>query len=70
MYLIFVVWCDNEGVDVSGLVVLALDVLVDEVVLSLVVEDDVDLLGGVAADVGAEHNVVLGLAVHVLSSDG
>ena len=54
----------------SGLVVLALDVLVDEVVLSLVVEDDVDLLGGVAADVGAEHNVVLGLAVHLLSSDG
>ena len=43
----------------SGLVVLALDVLVDKMVLSLVVEDDMNFLGGVTADVGAEHNIVL-----------
>ena len=41
------------------------DVLLDEVVLALVLEDDVHLLGAGAADVGAEHHVVGGVAVHV-----
>lgn len=32
---------------------LAFDLLLDEMILALVIEDNVDLLGGVAADVGA-----------------
>ena len=40
--------------------------LLDEVVLAAVVEDDVDALGARSADVGAEHDLVLGVAVHVL----
>lgn len=50
-------------------IVLALDVLVDQVILALVVEDDVHFLRRVAADVGPEHDIVLGLAVHVLGGD-
>merc|ERR1719167_879677 len=46
-------------------VVLATDVLLDQVVLALVLEDDVDLLGAWAADVRAEHDIVGALAVHV-----
>lgn len=47
-------------------VILAADVLVDENVLALVVEDNVHLLGAGPADIRAEHDVVLGVAVHVL----
>ena len=68
-YLVLVVWSDDEGVDVRELVILALDVFVDQVVLSLVVEDDVDALGAVATDVGTEHDVVLGVAVHVIAAN-
>ena len=67
-YLVLVVRSDDEGVDVRELVIFALDVLVDQVVLSLVVEDDVDALGAVAADIGTEHDVVLGVAVHVIAA--
>lgn len=35
-------------------------------VLSLVVEDDVDLLGSRAADVGSKHNQVWSLTMHFL----
>ena len=35
-------------------------------VLALVAEDDVHLLGAGTADVRTEHNVVGGLAVHIL----
>ena len=51
-------------------VILALDVLLDQMVLSLVVEDDVDALGAVSANVGAEHNVVLRVTVHVIAGNG
>lgn len=44
---------------------LASDVLLDEMVLSLVVEDNVNLLRG-SADIGTEHKVVRSLAVEVL----
>lgn len=67
--LVLVVGSDNQGVDVGRLVILALDVLVDQVILALVVEDDVHLLRRVATDVRAEHDVVLGLAVHSLGGD-
>ena len=46
-------------------VVLAPDVLLDQMVLALVLKDDVDLLGAGSADVRAEHDVVGALAVHV-----
>lgn len=39
-------------------------------VLAVMAEDDVNLLGARAADVGAEHNVVGRLAVHVLLVQG
>ena len=68
-YLVLVVRSDDEGVDVRELVILALDVLLDQMVLSLVVEDDVDALGAVAADVRTEHNVVFRVAVHVIAGN-
>ena len=46
-------------------VVLAPDVLLDQMVLALVLKDDVDLLGAGSADVRAEHDVVGALTVHV-----
>jgi len=42
------------GVDI----ILASDILLDQMVLVLVVEDDVDLLGAWATDVRAEHDLV------------
>jgi len=62
--LVGLVGVDNEGVDVGGLVALSLDLLLDEVVGVLVGQDDMDLLGG-TADVGAEHDVVSGVAIEV-----
>ena len=44
----------------------ASDVLLRQQVLALVVEDHVDFLGAWPADVGAEHDVVRALPVHVL----
>merc|ERR1719495_2489550 len=49
---------EDKGVQVSEHVILTADVLLDQVVLALVLEDDVDLLGAGAADVGTEHHVV------------
>lgn len=46
-------------------VILASDFLVDKMVLALVAENDVDLLGSRTANVGAEHNFVGGVAVHL-----
>ncbi len=45
---------------------LASNVVLDEEVLALVVEDDVYLLGAWSTDVRPEHDVVVGLSVHVL----
>ena len=39
--------------------------LLDEVVLALVAEDYMNLLGTGTADVGAEHDVVRGVSVHI-----
>jgi hypothetical protein len=39
--------------------------LLDEMILSLVAEDDVNLLSARTADVRAEHDVVRGIPVHV-----
>ena len=39
--------------------------LFDEMILALVAEDDVDLFRARTADVGTEHDVVRGFAVHV-----
>ena len=46
-------------------IILASDVLLDEMVLIFVVEDDVDFLGARAADVWAEHDVVRRVSMHV-----
>merc|ERR1719458_2168148 len=61
--LVCAVSVDNQGVEMSEHIVLAPDVLLDQVVLALVGEDDVDLLGAGAADVRAEHDVVRGVSV-------
>lgn len=61
MYLVGVVGLEYEGVHVCELVSLSLDVLLDQVVLSVVCEDDVHLLGGESTDVRAEHDGVGGL---------
>ena len=53
----------------SSLIILAFDVLVDQMIFSLVVENNVHFFRRVATDIGTEHNVVLGLAVHVFSGD-
>lgn len=61
-----VVRVQNQSVQVSQLVVLALDLLLGEKVLALVVEDHVDFLGRVAANVRSEHDVVGRVSVQVL----
>ena len=68
--LVGVVGVEYEGVDVSEGVGLCRDVVLDEVVLALVGQDDVDLLGGVAANVGAKHDGVGGVAAKVLHLGG
>ena len=42
------------------------DVLLDKQVLALVVEDNMDLLGAGTTDVWPKHDIVWGLAMHVL----
>ena len=53
----------------SKLVILAFDIFFDEVVLALVAENNVNFFGGVSADVRPEHNVVLGISVHIFGGD-
>mmetsp|Transcript_15699 Transcript_15699/g.40159 ORF Transcript_15699/g.40159 Transcript_15699/m.40159 type:complete len:296 (+) Transcript_15699:1408-2295(+) len=65
-HLVGLVGLDDEGVHVGELVGLGRDHLVDLVVLTLVVHDEVHLLGGRAADVRTEHDVVRGVTVEVL----
>lgn len=50
-YLVSVIGVDDESIEMSVLIVLATDVLVDEKILSLVVEDNMNLLGTRAADI-------------------
>mmetsp|Transcript_41596 Transcript_41596/g.81600 ORF Transcript_41596/g.81600 Transcript_41596/m.81600 type:complete len:319 (+) Transcript_41596:502-1458(+) len=57
--LVRVVRLDDEGVDVSHLVVLGRDGLLNEVVFALVVENDVNPLGAGAANIGTKHNGVV-----------
>mmetsp|Transcript_16088 Transcript_16088/g.22582 ORF Transcript_16088/g.22582 Transcript_16088/m.22582 type:complete len:259 (+) Transcript_16088:450-1226(+) len=49
----------NQGVYVCKLVVFTLDILLDEMLFTLVAENHVDLLGAVTADIRAKHNVIL-----------
>ena len=64
-HLVGVVGVDDEGVEVGHVVALAADVALDEVVGPVVGEDHVGLLVG-AADIGAEHDVVLAVGGEVL----
>jgi len=51
---------------VADLVILALDLLLGQQIRALVVEDDVDLLGRVAANVRPEHDQVVRVAAQLL----
>jgi hypothetical protein len=57
--LVGAVSVDDEGVEVGEDVVLAADLLLDQVVLALVAEDDVYALRARAADVGALNKHLL-----------
>eukprot|EP00123_Amoebidium_parasiticum_P006625 comp17537_c0_seq1/m.17095 comp17537_c0_seq1/g.17095 ORF comp17537_c0_seq1/g.17095 comp17537_c0_seq1/m.17095 type:complete len:403 (+) comp17537_c0_seq1:258-1466(+) len=63
--LVGVVGLDNKGVQVGRLVVLSRDIDLLEQVLALVGEDDVHTLGA-AANIGAEHDRIRGVTVHLL----
>merc|ERR1739838_194621 len=63
--LVFVVGCEDEGVEMGEDVILAADILLDEVVLPLVAEDYVHFLGAGSADIGTEHDLVGRLSVHL-----
>ena len=65
-HLVGVIRLQDQSVDVGEDVILAADILLDQVVLSIVVKDDMNLLGARAADVGTEHDRVRRLAMHVL----
>jgi hypothetical protein len=63
--LVSVVGLDDQSVQMGVNVILASDFLVDKVVLALVAENDVDLLGSRTANVGAKHDFIGGVAVHL-----
>merc|ERR1739838_246863 len=63
--LVFVVGREDEGVEMGEDVILAADILLDEVVLPLVAEDYVHFLGAGSADIGTEHDLVGRLSVHL-----
>lgn len=65
-HLVGVVGVQHQSVEVGVDVVLAADLLVDQMVLALVAKDDVHLLGSRAADIRTEHNFIGALAVHIL----
>ena len=46
-------------------VILAPDILLDQMVLALVLKDDVDLLGARPTDIRAEHDVIWAFTMHV-----
>merc|ERR1719367_647872 len=60
----------DQGVQVSHDIVLASDVLFDQVIGAFVAEDDVNLLSAWAANVRSKHDVVWRLSVHVLLIEG
>lgn len=60
-----VVWVEDHGVQVSELVSLTRNVLLQEVVLSIIVEDEVDLLGGGTANIRTKHNATQ--SINILS---
>lgn len=67
--VIGVVGADNQSVQVRELillVVLDLDLVLLLQVLALVVEDGVDLFGGVSAVIGPKHDVVLRVTINAL----
>ena len=52
-YFIGLIWFNNECVQVSVNIILGSDLFLDQMVLSLVVEDDMDFLVGGTANVRA-----------------
>lgn len=56
VYLVGVVRVNDQGVQVSVLVGLGGDGLLDQVVLTVLAKDDMDTLGGRTADIRTEHD--------------
>ena len=70
IYLVGIIWADNEGINVSSFVIFTFDVLFDKMVFSFIIENNMNTLGGVTTNVWTKHNVVFGFAVHVFGSNG
>merc|ERR1719234_1258406 len=64
-HLVCPVSVDNQGVEMGEDVVLATDVLLDQVVLPLVLKDHVHLLGARSANIRSKHDVVWRFSMHV-----
>ncbi|MDK2413471.1 hypothetical protein QHH03_30745, partial [Aphanizomenon sp. 202] len=60
-----VVRIDNEGVQMRKYIVLTTDFFLDQMVLTLIVENYMNLLGAWATDIRTKHNEVWRLSVHV-----
>uniref|UniRef100_A0A2M4DHF4 Putative secreted protein n=1 Tax=Anopheles darlingi TaxID=43151 RepID=A0A2M4DHF4_ANODA len=65
-HFVRVVRAHDERVEVREHVVLAADILVDQMILALVAEDHVHLLGARTADVRSEHEQVRRFTVQIL----
>ena len=70
IYLVGIIWADDEGINVSSFVIFTFDVLLDKMVFSFIIENNMNTFGGVTTNVWTKHNVVFGFAVHVLGSNG
>ena len=53
----------------SKFIILTFDVLFDEVILTLVSENDVNFFGRIATDIRSEHNIIFRISVHIFGSD-
>ena len=70
IYLVGIIWADDEGINVSSFVIFTFDVLLDKMIFSFIIENYMNTFGGVTTNVWTKHNVVFGFAVHVLGSNG
>lgn len=69
-YFVGVVWLHHQCVVMGEHIILAANLLFDQMILALVVEDDVDAFGAWSANVWTEHHQVWRLTVQVLLFDG
>lgn len=69
-YFVGVVWLNDQCVVMGEHIILAPDILFDQMILALVVEDDVDAFGAWSANVWTEHHQVWRITVQILLFDG